>query len=178
MSVNSALHAAIALRREFDAAFASPEAAGREQTEGLVVVRVDRELRVALRLADLAGLHECPAIQSLPGAPPAQLGVAGLRGNLIAVLDLAASLGRPRVAAGRWLALWRADPTVGFSFEALEHFLQVAPGRIRRGAGAAERLAEFVDLDGQALPLVSAAALMAASQAARQSAGNDTVSSE
>lgn len=53
-------------------------------------VRVaDRELR--LPLSALAGVADCPALARIPAAPRWLLGVGGLHGRLLPVVDLAAA---------------------------------------------------------------------------------------
>lgn len=165
-TVVDAIDSAAALKRDFDAAFAAPAVERDEQIEALVVLRVDAELAIAMRVTELAGLYECPPVQRLPGGPSTQLGVAGLRGNLTLILSLGAVLGRGQVAPGKWLALCRADRSVGFAFEALEGYVQLPASRIRRGraeANVTTTVAEVVEIGGVARSLLNMAALLAAS---------------
>lgn len=68
----------------------SSSQANREGAGAHLRVRVDdRELR--LPLAALAGVADCPPLARVPAAPPWLLGVGGLHGRLLPVVDLAAA---------------------------------------------------------------------------------------
>jgi chemotaxis signal transduction protein len=153
------------LRREFDAEFAAPPRGLAEQTEALLVVQVGKGWRVALRVAELGGIHECPPILSLPGGNAEQLGIVGLRGRLTVALSLAVAVGRERTSEpGRWLALWSGDHAVGFVIPALDGYVRVARERIRRcSAGPADAVSfdELAELDGGTYPVVNLTALIA-----------------
>jgi chemotaxis signal transduction protein len=160
------LRGADELRREFDAVFAAPALTRDVATEALVLLRADADTLVAVRAAELGGIHVCPPIQWLPGGTPAQLGVTGVRGTLTLVLSLCAALGRPPAAApGRLLALASGDRSVGFAFAGLAGYHQIAQGSARRGAiPDTGPLDEVVELDQTAYPIVSIAALLRAAK--------------
>jgi chemotaxis signal transduction protein len=153
------------LRREFDAEFAAPPRGVAEQTEALLVVQVSKDWRVALRVAELGGVYECPPILSLPGGIPEQIGIVGLRGKLTVALSLAVALGRARTSEpGRWLVLWSGDRTVGFVIPALGGYARVARARIHRcsaDGGDAVSFDELAELDSGTYPVVNIAALIA-----------------
>lgn len=116
MMSNERLQARLhSLRSEFDQSFARvrqpPEGPGSD----FLLIRVAGE-PYALRLAEVAALEADRAITPVPGDAPGLLGVAGLRGTLVAVFDLAQLLGlgggsalgsASSSAASRWLVLVR-----------------------------------------------------------------------
>jgi purine-binding chemotaxis protein CheW len=117
---------AAALRRAFDEAFASPAGGARAEVEDFLAIRVAGEA-YAFRLAGIAGLYADRPIVPLPEAASELLGIAGLRGSLVAVYDLRALLGAPRGETPRWIALAASERTVGLAFDELEGFLHLAP---------------------------------------------------
>jgi chemotaxis signal transduction protein len=84
-------------------------------------------VQLAVRLEDLAGVHPCRKIIPLPETADGFLGLAGLRGRLLAVYDLAALLGLPSAERHlRWLLLSAVDPQTAFAIEDLEAYVEVA----------------------------------------------------
>jgi purine-binding chemotaxis protein CheW len=167
----STVRSAADLRAEFDAQFAAAPSPHAAQTESLLVVQVGHGWRAALRVAELGGIYECPPILQLPGGPPGQVGIVGLRGKLTVVFSLAAALGRERAAApGRWLALWSGDLSVGFVIPAVEGYVRIERERIRRrgaGDGGTVSVEELAEVDGGTYPVVNLAALIAKLRAQR-----------
>jgi chemotaxis signal transduction protein len=148
-----------ALRGEFDQSFARPGT-------DFLLIRVAGEPH-ALRLAEVAALEADRAITPVPSEARALLGVAGLRGALVAVFDLAQLLGLPAPSpAGksppsgrRWLALVKGTQ-VAMAFGEFE-------GQRRLGADAlataleAGQQGELIRTAGTARPLVQLATLAA-----------------
>jgi len=118
----------LALRRDFDRAFAEPARPAPPQTLDLLRVRLGGD-PWAVPLTDMAGLHSGKRITPVPGRTPALLGLAGFRGALAAVYDLQALIGLPPLAAARWLLLAQ-ERTVAFAFNELEGHLRVEAGAI------------------------------------------------
>jgi chemotaxis signal transduction protein len=119
------------LRQEFDASFARPAIQAEPPREVLLRLRVGGSL-LGVRLSQLAGLHELPRMVALPGSPPGLLGVVGLRGQLVAVHELATRLGLPAEAQRpRWLLLCAADHRLGLAVGGFEGQLRVDPGQLR-----------------------------------------------
>lgn len=78
----------------------STTAAGQRAAAETVVVCQVRAHRFALPVADVVEVHRAVAVASLPGAPEAISGVVDVRGELVAVMDVAARLGlNPRPVA-------------------------------------------------------------------------------
>ncbi len=109
------------LRREFDLAFARPEE-DRSRAAGMALLGVGvRDLPLALPLEALASIDAGRVVEPLPGAAPGVLGLAGLRGQLVAVFDLAALLGLPGSGpAPRWFATIRRAPSIAVAFGRFE----------------------------------------------------------
>jgi chemotaxis signal transduction protein len=155
-----------ALRGEFDQSFARPRQLPESAGTDFLLIRIAGEPYV-LRLAEVAALEADRAITPVPSEAPALLGVAGLRGALVAVFDLAQLLGLPAQsssgkaapAAPRWLVLVKGSQ-VAMAFGEFE-------GQQRLGAEAlataleAGQQGELVRTAGVARPLVQLAALAA-----------------
>jgi chemotaxis signal transduction protein len=82
------------LKAEFDASFSRPAIRAEARWEVLLRLRVGGAA-LAVPLEQLSGLHALPRVVPLPDSPPTLLGVTGLRGQLVAVHELAACLGLP-----------------------------------------------------------------------------------
>lgn len=67
------------------------------RTRAFLVCRCGTE-RYGLPLGAVAQVHPARACTSVPGAPPALLGIVALAGRIVSVLDLGRSLGRPASA--------------------------------------------------------------------------------
>jgi chemotaxis signal transduction protein len=80
------------LRTAFDRSFAEPVVAAVRRMEHLLTIRVGG-LPFAVRLAEVAGVHTGWSVVPVPGPRPELLGIAGHRGELVPVFDLAALLG-------------------------------------------------------------------------------------
>lgn len=116
--------AALVLRREFDQSFAQAPRMGTEQRANLLAIRIGGD-PYAIRVADIDGIHADCHIMALPTPIPELLGVAGFRGQIVPVYDLAALLGYARCASPRWLVLLgqRQRETLALAFESFEmHF--------------------------------------------------------
>jgi len=125
----------IDLREGFDTSFSLPPPPPPELGEALLRLRVGGS-SLAVRLRHLSGLHLLPRVVRLPGAPASVLGVAGLRGQLIAVHDLAALLG---LAASeeppRWLLLASGARRVGLAVAGFEGHLRTHRELLKAGDG-------------------------------------------
>jgi chemotaxis signal transduction protein len=119
------------LRRSFDASFAAPARSHDEERRSALAIRAG-EGRFAVRVEDLAGVEACRQIVKLPGSLPGLLGVAGIRGRLLAAYDLGALLGQPSRGLGPsrapvgWLLVCGAEPGIGLLIDEIEAFVRVA----------------------------------------------------
>jgi chemotaxis signal transduction protein len=160
-----------ALRGEFDQSFARPRKARDTSGTDFLLIRVAGEPH-ALRLAEVAALEADRAITPVPSEAPALLGVAGLRGTLVAVFDLAQLLGLPAPsavskgaagkaapAAPRWLVLVKGS-LVAMAFGEFEGQQRLGAEALASSLAAGQQ-GEMVRATGVARPVVPLAALAA-----------------
>jgi chemotaxis signal transduction protein len=112
---------ASALRADFDRTFAEPPAPALRDADAYLLVAV-ADTGHAVPLADIGGLYVDRRVVRLPSRLPVLLGVAGFRGLVVPVYDLAALLGYAPQKAGRWLLLAGAPDPVAFSFQRAEGY--------------------------------------------------------
>lgn len=122
------------LRREFDHGFALKPAAELEQFERFLAVRIAGD-PYAIRTAGIGGLFAHRRIVPLLSPLPAFLGMAGFRGQIAPVYDLAALLGYPVSVAPRWLVLASSREPVALAFEAFEGQWLVSPQDVVSDSG-------------------------------------------
>ena len=119
------------LQRTFDEAFARPHAGPATPDTAILAIDLGED-RFAFRLDELAGVFELPPTVPLPGAPGALLGLAGLRGQLMPVYNLAGLLGTPcPPEPPRWIVVYGRDEPVALAFHVLHGHLDVSPASIR-----------------------------------------------
>jgi chemotaxis signal transduction protein len=122
---NTRLLSAPEMRVAFDMAFAAPAIRRQEGIDPFLAVRLGGD-PYAVRLFAIAGFAPARTIVAFPGAPPAMLGLAGLRGSLVPVYDLATLLGYPPERTPlRWFLVCGTADVVAFAFAELEGHLQV-----------------------------------------------------
>lgn len=150
------------LRDAFDRAFASPAALPREE-QGLVAIRAAGE-RFALRLSEIGGLTRCGRIVPMPSRSLELLGLAGIRGTLVAAFSLARLLGYPRdPEPPSWLVLCGDEP-VGLAFAAFDGHVRLAAHELEALPEAQARsphLRQLVSIAGAQCPLVSIPSILA-----------------
>ncbi|HEY0588908.1 MAG TPA: chemotaxis protein CheW [Pseudoduganella sp.] len=117
---------ALALRDEFDRAFAMPPAQPDARDQQLLAIRAGGQ-PYALRLSAIRGLYVDRRVQALPSRLPELLGLTGVRGQAVPVFDLAALLGLPAQRAPRWLALASGRHSAAFAFEQFDAHHAVHP---------------------------------------------------
>lgn len=126
-----------ALREAFDRAFAEP-ASEKPVTVGLLAVRLGDD-PYALRVDEIAGLHRDKPVTHTASALPEFVGLAGFKGGIVPVYDLAALLGYPRSDASRWLVVARGAVPIALAFEKFEAHLAIERDRLSWGAGPSTR---------------------------------------
>lgn len=109
----------LGLRRDFDQSFALARDGGAVESATLLAIRL-RGDGFALRLSELRGLFAGRKVTPLPGTAPELLGLAGMRGSIVAVYDLGALLGYPVSTTSRWLVVPGAEPTLSLAFDSFE----------------------------------------------------------
>lgn len=127
MSAFSALDdLAAGLRRSFDQSFAVAGAAGTEEVDDFLLVRVSDD-PYALRIAEIGGISTAGPIVRAPSRRAELLGLAGIRGTVSCVYSMAVLLGLPRenTASVLWLALSRGADPLAFAFGRLEGFVRI-----------------------------------------------------
>jgi len=156
------------IRRSFDAEFASPRALPDEQLEDLLAIRLAGD-PYALKLSDVELIDARRKIVPLRGADASVLGVAGVRGQLVAVYDLARLLGYARARsheAPRWIAVVDAERGLAVAFDELEAQFSAAPLRAAAD-GRTQWLDGTVEHEGVRRPVVAMASFRAAIVGAR-----------
>jgi purine-binding chemotaxis protein CheW len=159
------------LRAAFDRAFSEPPRAQRPASLDLLAVRL-RGAPFALPLAAVAGVFADKPLTRLPAAAPDFLGLAGFRGSVVPVYDLAALLGYAVEGAPRWLVV-AEGAAVAMAFDGFDGYLKLPPDRIARPAPGEPSRAHVHELarsaDGTLRPLVDLASVLAViRQRARQ----------
>ena len=162
----NAAHARVAervleLRAAFDRSFAEPARLDVAVREEFLAIRLATQAW-AIRLSEIAGLFVDKKITRVPGGHAALLGIAGFRGAILPVYDLAIVLGHPRegvasvVATPRWLVVAAAAP-VALAFDAFERQLRVRGDAIlpqQTGHGLRSYAREFVRTKSFAGPIM------------------------
>jgi chemotaxis signal transduction protein len=144
------------LRHAFDRTFAEAQRFGTVVLEDLLAVRLGTDA-YALRLSEIAGLFSDKKITRLPGRIPALIGIAGFRGAILPVYDLALLIGYPNTAAPQWLAMAASDP-VAFAFGGFDGHLRLSPDAIAAhkdpSRPSQSHVREVARTRDQALPIV------------------------
>jgi chemotaxis signal transduction protein len=138
------------LRQAFDEAFARPAASHREVHEDFLLVRL-HDAPCAVRVAEVAGIQRCPPVAALPSRNSAVVGLAGTRGRLVVVYDLATLLGHGREVRPEGTILRCAsDGSIALLFDASFGYVKVRPQDVCK-AEASEpgvRPVEIVRVEG------------------------------
>jgi chemotaxis signal transduction protein len=155
-----------ALRQAFDQSFARGLDEGKEEERDFVGFCFERE-QFALPVGELAAVEKRRKLVRLPSAPRACCGLAGVRGKLVAVYDLAALLGFAAGQELRWLVVPRGAPGVAFGVARLEGYVRapvsallarpVGPGdlsvaTLRHGSATLSVLSMQALLSGLSMP--------------------------
>jgi chemotaxis signal transduction protein len=133
------------IRRAFDESFARLPERADDELEDLLSIRVGGD-PFALPLAEIAGVHPRRSITPLPGGAPALLGLAGIRGRLVAVHDLARVLGYEAAKAQRrWIVVCRADERLALALDEVEGHARVSRERLTTVERAGHVVKTFED---------------------------------
>jgi len=114
------------LKRSFDLTFQQPLVERGQEVVHLLVVRIGTA-RFALKVADLAGLARAQTVVPLPGADSGLVGLAGLKGRIVAVYSLAAMIDCPELSTeqNRWMVLCRCEKEIALGFTAVTGTIMV-----------------------------------------------------
>jgi chemotaxis signal transduction protein len=115
------------LRESFDRAFQDPTGEPELGLEHLLRIRIGTE-RFAIRVVELAGLMRSPTIVRLPATRTGLLGLAGVKGRMVAVYSLGALLGCQKGSGDEeyWSVICRFDDRIAFTFAAADGTLMVS----------------------------------------------------
>lgn len=115
------------LKSSFDRSFQEAPVKRDHELAHLLIVRIGAA-RFALKVSDLAGLARAQTVVPIPAAAPGLLGVAGLKGRMVAVYSLAVLIGSPALSKEpqSWLVLCRGEDQVALAFTAAEGTMMVS----------------------------------------------------
>ena len=148
-----------ALAREFDGAFALAHRELPPEIDLLAITLGDE--RYGLRTADIAGVFVDRAITRVPSPRRALLGIAGFRGAIVPVFDLAVLLGYPAAAAPRWIAIAAGAP-VAFAFERFDGHVRAPQAAIATHDRPRAHVRDVLADDTRSLPLLDVASVLRA----------------
>jgi chemotaxis signal transduction protein len=119
------------LKKSFDRTFQEPLVERGQELVHLLIVRVGAG-KFALKVADLAGLVRAQTVVPIPATGSALLGLAGLKGRMVAAYSLAALIGCPEVsiAPARWMVLCRCQKEIALAFSAVTGTMMVAGAQL------------------------------------------------
>jgi purine-binding chemotaxis protein CheW len=152
------------LRDEFDRAFGLPVDTRRVRNLQLLAVRIGGS-HYALAVPEITGLQVDRTIVPFPAVLPELLGVAGIRGELVPVYNLAELLGYTRTAGNmRWMVLCGVGKMVGLAFDEFERHLDLAPAQVATADSAnlkTEHIRAVAHADDGSRPVISIPSVMA-----------------
>jgi purine-binding chemotaxis protein CheW len=125
------------LRRNFDRSFVEAQHFEPVATEDFLSIRLAGDSYV-LRLAEIGGLFVDKKVTALPSSVAELKGVAGFRGVIVPVYDLAALLGYPPSGAARWMVMVAAA-RVALAFDAFDGHFRFAGGAVASHANSNSR---------------------------------------
>jgi len=144
---------AATLRAEFDHGFALRPVAPDTDVVDLLAIRAGSH-RVAIRLGDILAIAATPRLLAVPSTAPALLGLAGQRGQIVAVFRLATLLGHPELGTARWMVICGgAGEPIALAFEELDGHHRLSRARLH---------VEAAQIDDELRPLVDVRRLVAA----------------
>ncbi len=118
------------LRTAFDQAFASAPGTEAEPLVSLIAIRLAGQPAV-IPAEHILGLAKVKRIIPLPSSIPELIGIAGIRGALIPVFDLARLVGLGSPASQPiWLVLANRESPIGLAFDEFEGRLEVPPAAV------------------------------------------------
>jgi chemotaxis signal transduction protein len=144
-----------ALATAFDGSFARAPDSTESAEEDMLAIAIAGE-PYAVRLAAIDELVSDRPVTRLVGAVPGLLGVAGLRGALIPVFDLAALLGRHDPVPPRWMVVTRGASPLALAFVHLDGHIRVPSAAIAADTSAGDRrhVRDVLRLGSELRPIV------------------------
>jgi len=121
-------HSVHSLRTAFDSAFAAAAQTQDSVRRELIAITLGGGL-YALDLGDVAGIYSNKKITRIPSHAAGLLGIAGFRGVILPVYDLAVLIGLAPLEKPRWLAV-ASKTGVAVAFDAFDGHLRSAAADI------------------------------------------------
>lgn len=159
------------MRRAFDASFALPPPQRSQDSEDLLAIRVAGD-PYAFRLREITGMVAGRLVVPVPAATRDLLGLAGIRGGVVAVFALASLLGYPQAPGPpRWMILCGADEPIALAFSDFEGHLRLPTSSIHAAAAldaaagdgrVTQHVNQVARTDAGARPLISVPLIVAA----------------
>jgi chemotaxis signal transduction protein len=118
------------LQHGFDDAYREPVPERASELEDLLAIEIAGH-PYALRVRELSGLYEERAVTALPGSPSELLGLAAVRGGLVAVYNLASLIGYARDELPRLFVTVRGT-SLAFAFRTLAGHRRVTPDQLAK----------------------------------------------
>lgn len=118
------------LRQAFDRSFTEPVRHDAATLVDFLAIRVGDQ-PWAIRLDEVAGLYAGRSITPVPSSAAGLVGIAGFRGTILPIYDLARLLGRAASAPLRWLVTAAGAPA-GFAFEGFDRHVRVRADAVLR----------------------------------------------
>jgi chemotaxis signal transduction protein len=150
------------LRRTFDRSFIEVQHIESVATEDFLAIHVGGDPYV-LRLAEVAGLHAERKITALPSRVGELKGLAGFRGAMLPVYDLAALLGYRPSSEARWMVI-AADTPIALAFDTFDRHCRLPRAAVTSEGNAPSRdhLGQIVRAENFVRPIVNVPSLVAA----------------
>lgn len=152
------------LRDAFDRSFSeAPPVGGALAVPRFLGLRVAGD-PFALRMTDVARLHTGGTVVPIPTSSPTLLGIASVRGSLIAVHDLHVLLGYPAGGPRRfWILVRRRDHPMGLAVDGLDGQFEADATSPSEVAGGPARYTRGATRTGAAIrPIVDVASILGA----------------
>jgi chemotaxis signal transduction protein len=120
------------LKDTFDRSFAEPHREAKPEVERFLSIRIGDD-PYAVRLNEIAGIVSNRKIIPLPTPLSHLLGLAGNRGVVLPIYDLAALIGYDANAfvQSKWIVICRGDNPIGLTRLELEGYLELPRSEIR-----------------------------------------------
>lgn len=159
------------LRRAFDRSFVEVQHFQSVATEDFLSVNVGGDPYV-LRLGEVAGLFADKKVTRLPSGVAELSGVAGFRGAIVPVYDLAALLRYPASQSARWMVI-AAEAPVALAFDSFDGHCRFATDAVaaRDGVDSGGHLDKIVRASDFVRPIVNIPSIVAAIRARGPIAG-------
>jgi chemotaxis signal transduction protein len=150
------------LRRAFDRSFVEARRFETATTRDFLAVVVGGD-PYALRLTEIGGLYSDKKVTALPSRVAELRGIAGFRGAMLPVYDLAALLRYRHAESPRWLVM-AAGAAVAFAIERFDGHFQAPSDSIasHEGDQSREHLHQILRTQDFVRPIINVPSLVAA----------------